>query len=605
MPRYDLGKLRRSSVLMTFGPGAIVDFRAEGAPVSAVVMGLEDWDRYNPKGLTHPQHIHEVRLEKKLKVQGFRLPPVRLDEDDKGDTDWDFLRANRFPDWLQCPSCNRIGHSALWSNDPGKAGRYCQFCSHGEERVHVVPVRFVLSCDKGHLDDFPWHFYVNHKKACTNKSFLVLKSERPGLAGLMLSCPDSKCNAKRSLDGIFSKDAIPLPCRGHRPWLGMGANEPCDQSVRVLQRGASNMFFPVLDSALSIPPWSDRLQDALGIYWHSLVAVEDESQRRMHVDFLAKGPLVAVLEELNMSSEELSAEVGKRIAKHGNAAMLDIRGEEFRELCEKVRSSLPDPEFEVRHEPVPGGLKNCLDRLARVVRVREVRAMRGFARIEPPGDDPDRIARISRGAMDWLPGIEVRGEGIFLTLREDLVSRWESSPAVVTRTSELAKTEKKDRLASLPAAENVDPGAPRFLLLHTLAHALMRQLSLECGYSTSSLRERLYVREGDFPMAGFLIYTATPDSDGTLGGLQRQGDGTRMQRIFRSAIEAMRWCSSDPLCIEGAATMSDSRNLAACHSCVLAPETACEMFNQYLDRAMLVGTPANPSIGFFQELLGD
>src|SRR5262249_11790623 len=145
----------------------------------------------------------------------------------------------------------------------------------------------------------------------------------------------------------------------------------------------------------------------------------------------------------------------------------------------------------------------------------------------------------------------------------------------------------------------------RFLLLHTLAHALMREVTLECGYSTASLRERLYVSAGAAGMAGMLGYTATGDSDGTLGALQRQALPRRIQNILCNAIRVMEWCASDPLCLEGAVGGLDLFSLAACHGCCLAPETSCEQFNRYLDRALLVGTPMDPAVGFFRELLGD
>ena len=145
---------------------------------------------------------------------------------------------------------------------------------------------------------------------------------------------------------------------------------------------------------------------------------------------------------------------------------------------------------------------------------------------------------------------------------------------------------------------------PRYLLAHTFAHVLMRQLTLECGYSTAALRERLYVSDGNDGMAGLLIYTATSDSDGTLGGLQRQGEAHRIQRAVEAAIAAMEWCSSDPLCIEGMIAGSDGLSLAACHACVLAPETACEQYNRFLDRAVLVGLPGAPDVGFFSPLKG-
>jgi hypothetical protein len=104
-------------------------------------------------------------------------------------------------------------------------------------------------------------------------------------------------------------------------------------------------------------------------------------------------------------------------------------------------------------------------------------------------------------------------------------------------------------------------------------------------------------------MTGLMIYTGTTDSDGSLGGLERQGKHGRINELVPAAISDMRWCSNDPLCIEDISTFSDAQNLAACHSCMMAPETSCEEFNVLLDRALLVGKPANPALGYFTAML--
>jgi hypothetical protein len=152
-------------------------------------------------------------------------------------------------------------------------------------------------------------------------------------------------------------------------------------------------------------------------------------------------------------------------------------------------------------------------------------------------------------------------------------------------------------------AEEARKTSPRFLLLHSFAHGLMRQLSLECGYSSAALRERLYVGFPPRGMAGVLIHTGSADSEGTLGGLVRQGHEARLEHTLREMLLSLAWCSSDPLCITGATTLSTPDNLAACHACLLAPETACQHFNVLLDRAMLVGTPDMPELGYFRPWL--
>ena len=607
MPSKPIGELRRSAAIQTFGPGAVVDFRSKDAPISGVVCGLEEWDRnFPPPGLRNPQTIREERLQKKLNVKCFRLSPVRdpVSAQDKERA----LVAVRFPQWLQCPKCELIGPEDKWNSAPGDAARWCTACtlsSPGRKNVYAVPVRFVTACEHGHLDEFPWHIWVQHKEGCTNRhGFLQLTSEQAGLAGIILSCP--KCQHRRSMDGIFSirggSSAIPT-CRGRRPWLAAPPETcPVPKTVRVLQRGASNLYFPMLESALSIPPWSDRLQEAIGVLWEPLAASQPD--KRAGYVRLLEAELKDVLHEFELTPEQLGEEIERRIHVHENIDTDNLRLEEYRQLSAGVPTAGIDREFEIRPRVVPADIKSTISRLVKVVRLREVRALKGFTRINPPGDPAGaNVASVSLQKLDWLPAIEVRGEGIFLTLNEEMLSSWEERQPVKDRASAINLRYEQDWRArygksSSPPREI----SARFLLVHTFAHAVMRQLTLDCGYSSSALRERLYVDRGETPMAGLLIYTASSDDDGTLGGLQRQGDPERAGRIITAAIQAQKWCSSDPLCIQDVLAPRDGFSLAACHACVLAPETACEEFNWFLDRAMLVGTPTDCDIGFFRHL---
>lgn len=603
MANNRLGEIRRSAAVMTFGPGSVVDFRADGAPVSAVPAGLEEWDaNSSAPGLAHKQQISEPRLQRKLSVAGFRLPPVVDDDRDR-----DTLVAVRFPEWLQCPQCDRIAPARRWGEEPGRAYRYCARCTRnmpGQRKVFAVPVRFVMACAKGHLDEFPWHLWVRHKDNCKKgpRADLYLKSERPGLGGLILSCRE--CKARRSMDGVFSAQTWRgVQCRGRRPWLAAD-DEQCESEPRALQRGASNIYFPVMESALSIPPWSDVLQEALGIYWKSIVS-SSPKRRATFIQILAENELAPVMRALNLDPDELDQQIQDRLMRYNDDAILNIRQEEYRQFTRGTDTAVDDArEFEVRKVPVPDRLRPFLSRVVRAVRLREVRALKGFTRINPPGDeDSPEIASISVGRPDWLPAIEVRGEGIFLAFNQETLRVWEVRDRVVERAQSVHKAWRREWMQRYGGDEPAQRITPRYLLAHTFAHTLMRQLTLVCGYSTAALRERLYVSDGNDGMAGLLIYTATPDSDGTLGGLQRQGEAHRIEPAVVAAIRTMEWCSSDPLCIERVLAGSDRLSLAACHACVLAPETACEEYNRFLDRALLVGLPDEPDVGFFSPLI--
>jgi Domain of unknown function (DUF1998) len=596
----NLGELRRSAIVSTFGPGAVVDFRADGGAVSAVAACLEEWDRCSPPaGLANPQTVFEARLQKKLGVSGFRLPPIAKDE-----RDTTALLGVRFPKWLQCPQCHHLKPARTWNVVPGHASRYCGTCTAaapGQQKVYVVPVRFVIACEKGHLDDFPWNFWVKHLPHCQNMVELILEPRGAGLAGLTLTCP--RCLQSRTLDGIFGRDALKdFPCTGKQPWLD-SRERSCGKQPRVLQRGASNLYFPVVHSALDIPPWSDQLQKILGQYWDPILKV-DEGQRIQFIAMLKQ----SVLGHLSLSAEQLAATINERSRLLERPEAANLRLDEYRQFTSEAPIPLEqDTEFEIRGETVPNIVRAYIRRLVRAVRLREVRALSGFTRIEPPptpeGETSSEVAKISRSRLNWLPAIEVRGEGIFLELEHDAVVRWAMQDTVQSRASIVQQRYVEGWRARF-GRQSSPPRhiTPQFILIHTFAHALMRQLSLECGYSTSSLRERLYVDDAA-EMLGLLIYTSTTDSDGTLGGLSRQGLPDRIQSVIPASIESLHWCSSDPLCVKGLMSLAEANNMAACHACVLAPETSCEEYNSFLDRALLVGLPEDKPVGFFSSLV--
>lgn len=605
MPNNDLGELRRSAVLVTGAPGAIVDFRADQAAVSAIVCGLEDWVAAFSSAPADAQLVYEDRLQKKLQVSFFRLPPVLTEENKRGRTVNPALLAARFPDWLQCPECHRIAPSNKWAPvAPGHASRKCAQCSGSGRIVHVIPVRFVMACEKGHLDEFPWHSWVGHAKGCEcPKGFLKLEARGSGLGGLVLSCPD--CGASRTMEGIFSaKTWENSHCSGKMPWLGKDADEPCDRVPRTLQRGASNMFYPCMESALSIPPWSDNLQDELGQFWVPLNNVEDlEGRKNLAKLLLNTSTYQRWLDKRGWKAEDVAEQIEKRKSGLLVADWENLRLNEYRQFTNS-NAPVKEDNFEMRIEKVPSNLSHLFSHIVRLVRLREVRVLKGFTRIFPPDMTKNCLAPISKAHLDWLPAIEVRGEGIFIGLNLDEVRAWETSEQVKKKADRIQTAYINQWCERNPEDQPpIRHITPRFLLVHTLAHILMRQLSLDCGYSSTSLRERLYVDDGD--MAGLLIYTASSDTDGTLGGLQREGKMDKVGLTIPKAIRSVEWCSSDPLCIGGLMTGSESLCGAACHACVLAPETSCEEFNQFLDRGMLIGWPDHPDAGYFKTLLRD
>jgi hypothetical protein len=301
------------------------------------------------------------------------------------------------------------------------------------------------------------------------------------------------------MEGCFGPDAIPGQCQGRRPWLGTDADESCDARHRVVQRGASNIYFSVIESALDIPPWSDELQKKIGMRWTMLEQAPDQNARRVLIQAMRLADVTGKPED------ELVAAIEDRIARL-NSPDRNLRWEEYQQFVQHKQPFGENTEFEIRPAAPPPELASWLESVTRATLLREVRVLRGFTRVFPPsaGDD-DRIAKISVNQLSWLPAVENRGEGIFIQLKQDKLRSWESKTVVVDRVAVPRKAYEqawRDRGRPGAAPKLV---TPRLLLIHSLAHALIRQVSLSCGYNSASLRERLYVDAGPmWEMAGLL-----------------------------------------------------------------------------------------------------
>lgn len=607
-----VGELRRAQLVSTHGPGAVVDYlAANNAPVSGVTLGLASWD------IQECRRIVEPVLERMLGVSALYEPPVSLG---RGDSDRiPALPVARFPTWQECPICHGLRHLSGWSTETGGAGLSCQACSGRIGRtVYVVPARLMMICQRGHLDDFPWLEWIEDRHAydCRRSGRLKLRSRGAGLRNLYVDCAD--CGKGNSLRDAFTKaQQLTGGCRGGHPWLGDGARETCDASskeVATALRGSSNLYFPHVASVLTIPPWSDTFRSVLEEHdlWSRIqIALEDFAEDGDERDL--ERAVVRVAKRLSELTDMPESEARDRL--NAMLSLLDslpdaktpgadaaIRREEWRQF--RDASAQPSETFEVREETVPDVLAPWFSAVVRVPRLREVRALKGFTRRNPPdGADAQTIASLSSRKTNWLPAIASSGEGIFLALDEDRVAEWEEEDAVKARARELHDEWVADWRKRFDRPDETPPQSvtARGLLIHALSHALMLELSITSGYGSASLLERLYVNADGEPMAGVLIYTATSDNEGTLGGLEREGLSQRIAGTVHRALGRLEWCSSDPLCMSGVSTTSDPLNGAACHSCLFVPETACELFNRTLDRAVLIGGAGVP--GFFEGLL--
>ncbi|MGX1807492.1 DrmB family protein [Nocardia sp. NPDC055321] len=585
-----LGDVRRTQLVTTYGVGSLVAIDNE----SFIVAGLDSWD------ISTAPEIFERRLGQILGVRSFRLPPAP--DPDRGT---DGVRARRFPEFYSCPTCHALQPYSKFNSEPGSAR--CQDCSE-----ELVPSRFVLACDNGHIEDFPFwkwvHRGVERAGLCGGKLTLHSDGSTASLRSVVVRC---SCGVPEvSMEGAFRAKSLKdlgIRCEGRRPWLSGSDRGPCDQPPRAMQRGSSSTWHPIMNSALSIPPWGEGVP-AL-VEKHKLFGASDDTIRW----FFSQRP--GLLSSVDATVEDVIDVV------HA-AAEEDSRNSESEVPVAKSHSRLRHQEYEhlVKGKPEkhsaalqsfvcepPLGSQRQLRELGLegsmlVKRLREVRALSSFVRGELPSstDREERYAKLSLRNVDWLPAIEVMGEGVFLRLDEARLSNWEANSLVAEQGEKIRRNHLallRERAGKNTAATAIEsPVTPRLILLHTLAHALITEWSLDGGYPASALRERLY---SDDTMAGVLIYTATSDSAGSLGGVVAQGEPERLSKTLRSALDRTAWCSHDPLCMEVAASGANGLNLAACHACVLLPETSCETMNGFLDRGLLIGNPSDGIPGFF------
>ena len=602
-----VGAVRPSQLMYAFGVGSTIDL----PNFSVVVAGLDAWDDTNQEILTEPRLLDAVKVQLGAQVAELRSAPW-LEETRNAFDEWAWtgVPVVPFPRWLRCPRCRLLApiDSGLFQLKrhvyrPDLTRYVHQNCIGKGRPPTVVPARFVVACPRGHLDEFPWIEFAHADTPCTGHPSLTAYETGTGARSTDLQVQCETCTRKRHLSHAFGESALrSMPkCRGRHPHLGR-FDESCPERARAMLLGASNSWFPITLSVLSLPISSDPIEQIVAEHW----AVFSDIPNRDNLDFALKFvPQIKGYKDIDRDA--LWAAIQAR--KAGTATVepeIDLKGPEW-DLLRNPRG-YQSKDFRVAPGQVPSDFRDHLGSVGLAERLREVVALTGFTRVDAPdsGVASDEGARpwvqLSRSDPTWVPGAEVRGEGVFIELPEDKVQEWLDRAGGTPMLEALRKRHELWR-----TRRGLDPsgGWPgeRYVLLHTLAHALILALSLEAGYSSAAIRERIYAREPGpgGAMAGILLYTAATDSEGTLGGLVRLGQPQHLGRMLVAALDRSRLCSSDPICAERMPDADDeSLHNAACHACLFVPETCCEIGNRYLDRAVLVDTLAQAGIGYFQ-----
>lgn len=578
MALYDnnkLGELRPNQIITTFGPGSIVDAVKD----SVTVLDLNYW---KDKG----RKIIDGRLASYLNVDCFYMPRTSYNGD---------VPVVSFPYMHVCSNvkCGRI----FDVRDNFDLDRYLKFgvtCPDCHKQAY--PSRFITVCENGHMNDFPWSWWAHRgSTTCKGKLKMYSTGNTSTLADMWVEC--CACGAKRSMSGATQKENMEdLRCSGHHPFRPNHKNERCGKSVIPSQRGASNVYFAVSRSAISIPPWINPLYNLVDDHLRDIDLLEDVMG--------ADGITAAYNKYFTAYTR---AEFDEALQKRRNniTEYKEIKQMEYDAITHHADPAYASNKkhFKAEEEMIPSYLQKYFSRIIRITRLREVRVLLGFTRVDAPDPDADEQANIvylNKGKSEkWLPAAEVNGEGIFIEFNKDTLASWLADLSVKVLSQKYAKCYKEfceSKGWKITAVRDA-----RYVLMHTFAHLMIKQMSMSSGYSSSAIRERIYF--GD-KMSGILLYTGSADKEGSLGGLVELGTIKNLNPLMRDAFQEALLCTNDPECMNNIPAGNNS-NGAACHSCCMISETACENGNRMLDRGLVVPILNRENQAYFKTLVED
>lgn len=518
-------------------------------------------------------------------------------------------QANIFPKWFYCPRCKRFMHYNDWKNHWQDRNNFNIQCFNPEcKGEHLEQVRFVMTCDNGHIQDLPWNFWNNRKpvdetkdsaasdeenspkivlkyeKCCEEQQLIYeISNENTDLSGIRIKC--KKCGKSESLKGIFN---FQQKCSGQKYWLGFQngsfVKEECDEKTTVKIKSSNSIYYANSLSSLWIPEKQ---------------SLELDIDLRTEIDAIINDPDFEPkdLEKFARRNGVDIQLINNYLDNHTDEYVTELlyRKAEYEYFITKQQPE--DKKIRFRQIEVKNQLLG-FEKLVKIDKLKKTTVQTSFTRNEPIDVDSILVGdteyvknyNVKRQSLSKnnfetrvLPAVESYGEGILFILDKKLLNEWESNELIINRANII----KQHGLSSEWKTHQIEAAriTPRKILIHTLAHLLIREFEYICGYPMSSLQERLYV---DDTMNGFLI-SAYDGTDGYLGGLSKLCNNIdNLNKIIHSALNRAKNCSLDPICYESEGQGIAQLNLAACHSCTLLPETSCEHGNLFLDRKLVV-----------------
>lgn len=575
--KISVGDIRKTQMITTFGVGSIVDFKDD----TVIIASTDDWD-YNPNDNEEVENrkIFNENLSVITGAEYFLMP--RTTQSTNSFSNGKNIPSYVFPEKLHCSRCGNIYD---FRELDVKKRHKCPQCGN-----NINASRFIVVCSKGHMDDFPYDWWVHNGKICPSgvkspRIRMVNIYNRTDFDSLRLEC--TECKTTRSMVQVFSENALyDFQCTCKHPHF----KEPfarvqygCHEKMRARLRSASGVYFPITKAALLIPPWSKKVVNCIQKNYSILKVVEEDKIIYMIRQFL---------HDNNISDDEIIRSwnaVKISMEQKRQRTELSVFEDEYAILSKDENQN--EDNFSSYSSYIPDKYKSYFEQIAVVDRLTVTQAFTGFTRIIR---NETNSVPISQYPKQWLPAVELTGEGIFIRFNIDKVNEWRNTHSSRYRRMNKAMEESKFMF---------DNFSETYVMLHTFAHLFIREIANICGYSVASIKEKIYSEINDndtVKMCGVLIYVSSSDSDSSLGGLISVADNTDIfEEIMDSMLERASWCSGDPLCISSTRQGYKNLNYAACHDCALLPETSCERFNCFLDRASIVGLPDNPNLGFF------
>lgn len=643
-----ISDLRRSQIVIPFGPGGVYDFK----DFSAMTMQVDEWD-YNDRDCDAHQ-IKNARfikyINKKLRFyEGFNSkriykllhPPIAYDSNMSQEVraQMGSVKVKKFPMWGLCSRCNALSKFDPFSRsnnkcknsrvEPRREGKFTP-CGQIKNGGKIEPVRFVGYCSKGHIEDFPWVKMMQRKcsSSCDmhNRShtinqpslYLVDNSLGNGFNSLILQC--GECKNSTSLAGVDRKIGQPnindfvdeygmkiFKCSGKKPWTTEDS-EQCENMLEIQPRAASKLYSAVQCSSIFVPEVDevthDFILDPNVQTWISENKLTSEIKMALEMmpSFKEKYEL-DIQQMLDMIQEErdlISAEIEEDNGLEDNDDDNDFLYLEYETLCKK---QVDDDKFISKTIPNKNYSSKINEKFASLSQIKKLYssvALLGFNRMTSDFSDAQLSFNAARTNANFLPAYEIIGEGIFIDFSYEKIEEW--------RTRNLKFKDKEDQLRKNSSNNffNSNYSDSTFnyghVMIHTFSHLLMNQLSIECGYALTEIKERIYFCEKN-KMAGVLIYTASSDSAGSLGGLVRMIKPNYFESLVSNAIANAQVCSNDPICMESRGQGNSGLCLASCHACSMIPDLACCSVpsNVFLDRNSLIGKEDDAK-GYFEDI---